>query len=376
MNALLRDPAKRAQFDAAQAEINSILRTNTSLKDKQSGTVYTIPVVVHVVHLGEPVGTGTNISDQQIYDAIDGMNQRWRDSIGDGVDMGVQFCLATTAPNNQPTTGILRENGSLIPNYASSGINTNSCTSAADETVVKANYWPLNKYYNIYVVNKICGNFSGYAYYPQASNPIDGAAIVYSYMKKNSTIPAHELGHAFFLYHTFEGGTSSCPLNNDCSTDGDKICDTPPHKQTDCDTSSPCTSSGVWANSLHNYMSYCPVLTRFTADQKTRVLASVAGAVRSPLTTSNKCAVAASVGLQANNVFAILPNPSSGRFIIEKKNHNTEGIRIYDLLGNVVRECNGSAQYTNIDLSDQPKGMYIIQVPDNGKYYSMQLVVQ
>lgn len=29
-------------------------------------TIYRIPVVVHVVHNGEPIGTGTNISEAQV----------------------------------------------------------------------------------------------------------------------------------------------------------------------------------------------------------------------------------------------------------------------------------------------------------------------
>src|SRR5687767_333872 len=41
---------------------------------------YTIPLVVHVIHLGEPVGTGSNISDSLILDAINGLNERFANS--------------------------------------------------------------------------------------------------------------------------------------------------------------------------------------------------------------------------------------------------------------------------------------------------------
>lgn len=41
------------------------------------GETYTVPIVVHVIHLGETVGTGTNISDAQVISAIDDLNDRY-----------------------------------------------------------------------------------------------------------------------------------------------------------------------------------------------------------------------------------------------------------------------------------------------------------
>ena len=38
--------------------------------DLDTAQVLTIPVVFHVIHLGEPVGEGTNISDEQILSCI------------------------------------------------------------------------------------------------------------------------------------------------------------------------------------------------------------------------------------------------------------------------------------------------------------------
>ncbi|MEL6867764.1 MAG: M43 family zinc metalloprotease, partial [Bacteroidota bacterium] len=34
--------------------------------------------------------------------------------------------------------------------------------------------------------------------------------------------------HYLGLYHTFQGGCT----NNDCTTDGDRVCDTPPDQST------------------------------------------------------------------------------------------------------------------------------------------------
>ena len=43
-----------------------------------NGTVITIPVVVHVLHTGQSVGTGLNISSVQVQSQIDVLNRDFR----------------------------------------------------------------------------------------------------------------------------------------------------------------------------------------------------------------------------------------------------------------------------------------------------------
>jgi hypothetical protein len=85
--------------------------------------VYKIPVVVHVIHLGEPIGTGSNISDEQIKSAITILNESFRKisgSKGDGirVDVGIEFGFAVRSPGNQTSTGIGRINSGNIRSEA------------------------------------------------------------------------------------------------------------------------------------------------------------------------------------------------------------------------------------------------------------------
>src|SRR5690606_24351055 len=107
----------------------------------------------------------------------------------------------------------------------------------------------------------------------------------------SSIVLTHEVGHGFNLPHTFngDGGNSSCPNNNNCTTQGDYVCDTPPHKQNDCGSSNPCTTSGIWDNSRRNYMSYCGTRNRFTQGQKERTRASLLVYPRSHLLNSPAC---------------------------------------------------------------------------------------
>lgn len=249
-----------------------------------------VPVVVHVIHLNEPVGTGSNISDAQIMGAIDGLNNRWRAIIGDGADMGFEFCLAKRTPAGAPTNGIVRVNGSGVPGYTAGGVSHDG-GPGADETEIKAlSTWPQNQYYNIWVVHDISGSVAGYAYFPNGG-PLDGTVIVAGTMTQGSSTLTHELGHGFNLFHTFEGDNdgADCPPDNDCTQDGDRVCDTPPHKVDDCGATNPCGGGGNWDDSRRNYMSYCGGTTRFTTGQGVRVNAASYGAARAPLFASEGC---------------------------------------------------------------------------------------
>ena len=253
--------------------------------------VFTIPVVVHVIHLGESVGSGTNISDAQILDAIDGLNDRYSNTIGSGLDIEINFCLATRDPNGDSTSGIVRVDGSGLTDYAGDGIEFPGCgTGVLQDSVKDLSKWPVSDYYNIWVVNKICGGiYAGYAYFPWGA-PYDGTVIISTSMTYGSTTLTHEVGHGYYLYHTFEGYSgSTCPEDSSCIDNGDRICDTQPHKQTDCGSSNPCSGSGTWDNSRFNYLSYCGTRNRFSAGQKERMRAAAVVFPRLSLISSLGC---------------------------------------------------------------------------------------
>ena len=62
---------------------------------------YRIPVVVHIIHSGQLLGTGTNISDDQVFNAIDVLNREFREVLnntqnsagGSDTDMDIEFCI-------------------------------------------------------------------------------------------------------------------------------------------------------------------------------------------------------------------------------------------------------------------------------------------
>lgn len=291
----------------AQEKFNESFRRNTPqteqvLQPNQAlavnAALYTIPVVVHVLHTGGAVGTIYNPSDADIQGAIDHLNQVYNGSYpgmqGAG-DIQIQFALAQRDVNCNPTSGIVRVNGSSVANYTTNGVNVSATTGASEISVKNISRWDPSKYYNIWMVNRIDGNdgtsgsyIAGFAYLPGASGTLDGTIILSSVMKAGRKTLPHEIGHAFNLYHVFEGSSGSCVANTNCSTQGDLVCDTDPVTSTStCRTgTNTCNSLPYSINTENNFMAYTACFTLFTQGQKDRMLAAAAGPFRLGLSST------------------------------------------------------------------------------------------
>ena len=118
--------------------------------------VLTIPVVFHILHLGEAVGEVTNISDERILSCIENLNHRFRGdvealaSLTDEYDeyelslvkdAKIEFCLAARDPDNNPTDGINRYDCSNLTNdgesYALDGIASDGLSSGVSDSYIK-----------------------------------------------------------------------------------------------------------------------------------------------------------------------------------------------------------------------------------------------
>ena len=256
-------------------------------------TLYTLPVAVHVIHTGGAPGTADNPSDSQINAMLDGLNKAWRKNglLYGGVDMKIQFELAKRSPSCNSSSGINRFNGSSIPNYANGGItNYNVSGSVPEEAVKRISRWPNTDYINIWIVNKINGSSvfpGGYAYFPEYNSAItDGIVLLASVVDGSNKTIAHEMGHYFSLYHTFydDGYETACSLNNNCTTQGDRVCDTEPCLvKYDCSNgNNTCTGQPYIVTDiphsytvLNNYMGYTDCQWMFTPDQKDRARAAL-----------------------------------------------------------------------------------------------------
>lgn len=327
MQKMSTSPEYRKQVFDNEARLQTIIKEQQSRRSTSSSTLrtegtlgtlatlYTIPVVVHVIHTGGAIGTTYNPTDAQITGAISYLNQVYAgtyagmeaagsDAAG---EIQVQFALATRGPNCTATTGIDRVDGSGISGYAANGVRTAVANPGVDEMLVKTPYrWDPSTYYNIYVVNKIngadgtSGQFTaGYAYFPSANPYIDGTVMLATQFVSGAKTLPHEIGHALNLYHPFQGSGeyTDCPLNANCNTDGDLVCDTDPIAMNfdsttmlvdfTCRTgANTCTGAAYNIRTERNFMNYTSCYTLFTPDQKTRMLAAMSLTSRSCLANS------------------------------------------------------------------------------------------
>lgn len=208
-------------------------RQNNNGFTKKSSAKKIIPVVFHVMHMyGDE-----NISRAQILDQLRVINEDFSRTnpdkgntrsifAGDAADCEIEFRLATKDPQGNCTDGITRT-------YTTKTVETRNET----KDLIK---WDNSKYLNIWVVKSIrpltedqTGTTLGFAYLPWSlPNTQDGIVIRADYVgtigtsspAKGGRTLTHEIGHYLGLSHPFDNGCGS----TNCSTSGDRICDTPP----------------------------------------------------------------------------------------------------------------------------------------------------
>ncbi len=298
------DPKRmtNAQFEAWIAPHIAAYKSARST-DPGEGDVITIPVVVHVIHSGQAVGTAPNITDAQVLSQITVLNNDFRKLAGTpgantsavGADTMIQFALAKQDPNGNPTNGIDRVN--MCQSYWSK--------SAFNANVKPVTIWDPTQYLNMWTVSFDTVTLAGYAQFPEGSDlpglptggnaNTDGVVASYNYFGSpaytvgtfygyggTGRTMTHEVGHWLGLRHIW--GDAAC---------GTDYCEDTPTAHTanyqcnatiaDCD--------GIGNEMVQNYMDYSPNTCQniFTLDQKARMKVVMDNALRRvTLKTSTK----------------------------------------------------------------------------------------
>lgn len=285
----LRDKKTLQENDGQFEDWLKARKTQIESRTQAEGT-YRIPVVVHVIHNGEAVGTTTNISDAQVASQIAVLNKDFTRLNSDASDtpeefkdvagsLDIEFVLAERTPEGLSTTGIVRVKGSK------------STWTINDDDALKAeSYWPAEDYFNIWVTN-LSSSLLGYAQFPvsdlagledaEENRLTDGIVVDYtvfgskddgsftlssSYNKGRTA--THETGHFFGLRHIWGDDDGACGGDNDYVEDtpdqGDSSSGCPSHPQTSCSVHT----------MFQNYMDYTndACMNLFTLEQVNRMI--------------------------------------------------------------------------------------------------------
>ena len=294
-----------AEFEAWLAPLIQEYKQN-QMVSSQSGSIITIPVVVHVIHNGDAYGTGENITDEQVESQITVMTQDFRRMTGTpgfntnsvGADTQIQFALAKVDPNGNPTNGINRVN-LCQPSWSTADINS---------IVKPATIWDPTQYMNMWSLVFTDVQLLGYAQFPDASglqglNPSGGAAntdgVVAGYKFFGSSSLAsgafqapfdkgrtmtHEVGHFLGLRHIW--GDGGCGVDDFCA-------DTPVAGAANegCPIGADTCPLLPGIDMIENYMDYTndTCMNIFTQNQKDRMVVIMNNAPRrASLKTSTK----------------------------------------------------------------------------------------
>jgi len=204
-----------------------------------------IPVVIHVVNYSpDPF----EISDTRISSQIDALNRDYRKKNLDWTktpqeflalvaDVGIEFVLAKTDPEGNPTTGIIRTTSHVTGFDGQRFDEKVPIESLALYFTSKGGQdaWPNDQYLNIWIADLSDRNgklsLAGFANPPGSDARIDGIVVdprafgaytpsEFAYSLGRTT--THEIGHWLNLRHIY-GKDGSC----EDGEDGDLVDDTP-----------------------------------------------------------------------------------------------------------------------------------------------------
>lgn len=371
--------APTTQYDSLfQQKIIDYLNTTTAASRVQS--TFQIPVIFHVIHGGQAIGTFPNIAQAQLNSQVQVLNDDYsgigfntgtypstaflnyamntqvlpgsKDAFGNIAiaNTGISFCLALkdSLGNILSEPGIERKNWNSIAGASNPALVTTAAnlTTLMDNTIKPATIWSPNKYLNIWVTDG-GGGLLGYSTFPAGSTlpgiptglgtaTTDGIWVYGKCFGSSNIFPGgsyappfdlgrvctHETGHWFGLTHI-----ADCPASSDWCDDTPGGGFTMP---AGCSKSYPlgvgtCTtypSNSPDGEMFMNFMGYsddCDMYM-FTQDQANRMnVARLNSPYRKLLGTHGLCPTSCALGINENvnrNNFTIYPNPANDYFIL------------------------------------------------------------
>ena len=288
---LKNNPALQKSRQDLEKKIQEYIRRGDHLK---SGTVISIPIVFHIVHNGDALGSGENIPEALIMAQLAQLNDDFRRTNSDttdtptefkaiAADTEIEFCLATVDPQGNATTGIIRHSLS----------RASWSENQIDGELLPSTIWDRDIYLNFWSVRFSENGLLGFAQFPGGPANTDGVVCTYTSLGSVAfpnpdggsfamgRTGTHEVGHWLNLFHIWGDGN--------CSAD-DLVADTP-NQESDSNGCPSHPRSSCGSNDMFmNYMDYTDddCMDAFSLGQKARMMAAIS-ASRSSLLTATGC---------------------------------------------------------------------------------------
>ena len=242
--------------------------------------VFNVPVIVHIVHDGESLGTESNISLDQVLSQLEVLNEDFNRLNADTVNTPTEFIDVAGSMNINFLPALVDEAGEMLAEPGIHRIDRNSMEFDAppynydyfSSVIQPATFWNPDDYFNIWVCD-LNGGLLGAAQFPEApfddlppnsppETETDGIIVSYDVFGRTSELSppyekgrtaTHETGHWLGLYHLWGPEESG-----DNCTEDDYVDDTPNQDDPNnfCPDVQGPTCSGVVREMWENYMDY------------------------------------------------------------------------------------------------------------------------